>query len=117
MEQLDDIFKVMLDVQKEYNSLLPAEEQETDKEWFDKVDHNICIFKQKIHCSTKDAELERKENLSSRRSHVSGGCVRSSSKYCSKSSRISKSSREERALSEKIKIAELMAEARYMEER
>ena len=117
MEQLDDIFKVMLDVQKEYNSLLPAEEQETDKEWFDKVDHNICIFKQKIHCSTKDAELERKENLSSRRSHVSGGSVRSSSKHCSKSSRISKSSREERALSEKIKIAELMAEARYMEER
>ena len=113
MEQLDDIFKVMLDVQKKYNSLLPAEEQETDKEWFD---HNICIFKQKIHCSTKHAELERKENLSSRRSHVSGGSVRSSSKHCSKSSRISKSSREERALSEKIKTAELMAEARYMEE-
>ena len=47
MQQLDDIFKVMLDVQKEYNSLLPAEEQEGDEEWFDEVDHNICIFKQK----------------------------------------------------------------------
>ena len=27
MQQLDDIFKAMLDVQKEYNSLLPAEEE------------------------------------------------------------------------------------------
>ena len=43
MQQLDDIFKVMLKVQKEYNSLLPAEEQERDEEWFDEVDHNICI--------------------------------------------------------------------------
>ena len=39
MQQLDDIFKVMLDVQEEYNSLLPAEEQERDEEWFDEVDH------------------------------------------------------------------------------
>ena len=46
MQQFHDIFKVMLDVQKEYNSLLPAEEQERD----DEDDHNICIFKQKIHC-------------------------------------------------------------------
>ena len=65
MQQFDDIFKVMLDVQKEYNSLSPAEEQERD----DDDDHNICIFKQKIHCWIKDAELKRKENLSSRRSH------------------------------------------------
>ena len=43
MQQLDDIFKVMLKVQKEYNSLLPAEEQERDEEWFDEVDHDICI--------------------------------------------------------------------------
>ena len=43
MQQLDDIFKVMLKVQKAYNSLLPAEEQERDEEWFDEVDHDICI--------------------------------------------------------------------------
>ena len=43
MQQLDDIFKVMLDVQKEYSTLLPAEEQERDEEWFDEVDHDICI--------------------------------------------------------------------------
>ena len=75
MQQLDYIFKVMLNVQKEYHSLLPAQEQERDKEWFDEVDHNICIFKQKIHCWIKDAELERKANLSSRRSHVSGNNI------------------------------------------
>ena len=117
MQQLDDIFKVMLNVQKEYNSLLPAEEQERDEEWFDEVDHNICIFKQKIHRWIKVAESERKANLSSRRSHVSGGSGRSSSKHSSNSNRSSKSSREERALPEKIKMAEVMAEAKYMEER
>ena len=72
MQQLDDIFKVMLDIQKECNSLLLAEEQERDEEYFGEGDHNICIFKQKIHCWIKDAELERKANLSSRRSHISG---------------------------------------------
>ena len=117
MQQLDDIFKVMLDVQKEYHSLLPAEEQERDEEWFDEVDHNVCIFKQTIHCWIKDTELERKVNLSSRRSHVSGGSGISSSKHSSKSSRSSKSCREERTLAERIKMAELMAETKYMEER
>ena len=75
MQQLDYIFKVMLNVQKEYHSLLPAQEKERDKECFDEDDHNICIFKQKIHCWIKDAELERKANLSSRRSHVSGNNI------------------------------------------
>ena len=117
MQQLDDIFKVMLDVQKEYHSLLLAEEQERDEEWFDIVDHNICIFKQKVHCWIKDVELERKTNLSSRRSHVSGGFGRSSSKHSSKSSRSNKSSREEKALAEKIEMVELMVEAKFMEER
>ena len=117
MQQLDDIFKVMLDVQKEYHYLLPTEEQERDEEWFDKADHNICIFKQKTYCWIKDGELKRKANLSSRRSHVSGGSGRSSSKHSSKFSRNIKSSREERAVAEKIKVAELMAEAKYMEER
>ena len=55
-QQLGDIFKVMLDVQKEYHSLLPAEEQERDEEWFDKVDRSICIFEQKIYCWIKDGE-------------------------------------------------------------
>ena len=61
--------------------------------------------------------MERKVNFSSRRSHVSGGSGRSSSKHSSKSGRSNKSSREERALAEKIKMAELMAEAKYIEER
>ena len=55
-QQLGDIFKVMLDVQKEYHSLLPAEEQERDEEWFDEFDHSICIFEQKIYCWIKDGE-------------------------------------------------------------
>ena len=117
MQQLDDIFKVMLDVQKEFHSLLSAEEQERDEDWFDEVDHNISIFRQKVHCWIKDAELERKANFSSRRLHFSVGSGSSSSKHSSKSSRSSKFSREERALAEKIKRAELMAEGKYVEER
>ena len=47
--QFDDIFKMMLDVQKSYNTLLPPAEQQRDEEWFDDLDHNVCSFKQRVH--------------------------------------------------------------------
>ena len=59
----------------------------------------------------------RKASPSSRRSHASDDSGRSSNKLFLKSSRSSKFSREERALTEKIKTSDLMAEAKYMEER
>ena len=49
LHQFDDIFKMMLDVQKSYNSLLPPAEQQRDEEWFDDLDHNVCSFKQRVH--------------------------------------------------------------------
>ena len=37
MQQLDEIFKMMFEVHKEYNSMLQPDAQETDEEWFDDV--------------------------------------------------------------------------------
>ena len=48
MQQFDDIFKIMFEVHKEYSSVLQPDAQETE-EWFDDVEHNLCVFKQKIH--------------------------------------------------------------------
>ena len=49
LQQFDDIFRMMLDVQKSYNSLLPLAEQQRDEEWLDDLDLNICSFKQRIY--------------------------------------------------------------------
>ena len=44
-QQLDDIFKMITEVHQEYNSMLQPDVQETDEEWFDNVEHNLCAFK------------------------------------------------------------------------
>ena len=44
LQQFDYIFKMMLDVQKSYNSMLPPSDQQSDEEWLDDLDHNICSF-------------------------------------------------------------------------
>ena len=49
MFQIDDMFKQLMDVHKEHNSLLPLEAQEDDKKWFDDIDADMLVFKQKIH--------------------------------------------------------------------
>ena len=59
LQEFDAIFRMMLDVQKSYNSLLPPAEQQRDEEWFDGLDHNVCSFKQRLHSWAKDAEAER----------------------------------------------------------
>ena len=68
LQHPDDIFQMILDVQKSCNSLLLASEQQRDEEWFDNLDHNICSFKQRIHSWIKDAELERHGQLRPKRS-------------------------------------------------
>ena len=73
MQQHDDILKAMFEWHKEYNSVLQHDAQETDEEWFDDVEHNLCAFKQKIHYWMKYVEAERKATVSSRLSDVSVG--------------------------------------------
>ena len=85
MQQLDDIFTVIFEVHKEYNSILRSDAQETDEEWFDDVELKLFAFKQKIHNWMKDAEAEKKAAGISRVSNVSAGrrpsSVRSTRKY------------------------------------
>ena len=69
MLQIDDMFKQLIDVHKEYNSLLPLEAQEDDKKWFDDTDADMLVFKRKIHNwvreaeQKRDAELKKKESV------------------------------------------------------
>ena len=58
MIQIDEKFKMLMEVQKEQNSLLPLEMKEQDEEWLDDVDGDMLSFKNKIHNGIKDAELE-----------------------------------------------------------
>ena len=116
MLQIDDMFKQKMEVHKEYNSLLPLEVQEDDEKWFDNIDTDMLVFKQKIHNWIKEAKQERhaemkeKASVKSKKSHKSS----SRSSTSSRSSR-TKSSRSDRALKEKLKMAELQAATEFME--
>ena len=77
MLQIDDMFKQMMEVHKEYNSLFPLEVQEDDEKWFDDIDADMLVFKQKIRNWIKEAEQERdaemkeKASVKSKKSHKS----------------------------------------------
>ena len=77
MLQIDDMFKQLMDVHKEYNFLLPLEAQEDDEKWFDDIDADMLVFKQKIHNwireaeHDRDAELKEKASVKSKRSKSS----------------------------------------------
>ena len=66
MLQINGVFKMLTEVHREYNSLLPLEVQEQEGDWFDDIDEKIMSFKNKIHKRIRDAEHERKERLSSK---------------------------------------------------
>ena len=80
MLQTDDIFKQLIDVHKEYNSLLPLEAQEDDEEWLDDIDADMLIFKQKIHNWIREAEHDRDAELKEKASVKSKRSSKSSSK-------------------------------------
>ena len=52
-----DMFKQLMDVHKEYNFLLPLEAQEDDEKWFDDIDAEMLVFKQKIHNWIRDGAM------------------------------------------------------------
>ena len=97
--------------------MLPPAEQQRDEEWFDDLDHNFCSFKQRVHNWIKDAEAERQAQFSSKQSVSTKASSQSMSSRRSSSKASCRSSREKRALEERIKMAELMAEAEYMEKK
>ena len=117
LQKFDDFFRMMLDVQKRCNSLLPPAEQQRDEEWFDDLDHNLFSFQKRKHSWIKGAEAERQSQLSSKRSVSTKASSQSRSSERSSSKANSRSSREKRALEERIKMAGLMAEADNMEKK
>ena len=49
MLQIDEVFKMLIEVHREYNSSLPLEMQEQYEDWFDDIDEKMMSFKNKIH--------------------------------------------------------------------
>ena len=116
LAQFDYIFKQLLLVHQEYHSLLEDDEKLADEEWFEEVDERVFTFKHKVYNWLKEAETEQsaKKVYSKKGSKsTSSGSSRKTKSSNSGSSRCSK----ERAMEEKAKLAELMAEAEFMQQR
>ena len=113
--QFDYIFKQLLLVNQEYHSLLEDDEKLADEEWFEKVDERVFTFKHKVYNWLKEGETERsaKKVYSKKGSRSTSSGSRKKSSNSSGSSRCSK----ERAIEEKAKLAGLMAEAEFMQQR
>ena len=109
MLQMDDIFKQLMDVHKEYKSLLLLEVQEDDEKWFDDIDADMLLFKQKIYNWIREEEQEKDAEWMEKTSVKSKRSTKSSSKPSSSRTSSTRSSRSEKALMEKLKMAELKA--------
>ena len=106
----------MLEVHEEYHQLIEdKDKQEEDEVWFDKLDKNVCIFKHKVHKWLKQGEeslkRESQKLLLGRKSHSS----RSSSKFSE--SRSSNVSTKAIVIANRIGIAELKADASFVQRR
>ena len=120
MLQVADLFKMVTEVHKEYNALLPVEQQDKDEEWFYEIDASMLQFKLKIHGWIRDVERERDAAMKSKpkRSSVSGSVSsKRSSRRSSTSSSVSRSSESDKALKEKLRMAEMLTEVRFPEVR
>ena len=96
--------------------MLEDDEKLADEEWFEEVDERVFTFKHKVYNWLKEAETERsaKKVYSKKGSKsTSSGSSRKTKSSNSGSSRCSK----ERAMEEKAKLAELMAEVEFMQQR
>ena len=119
--QFNDQFKELVSLHKEYVCLLPQEVVDEEDDWSGTVDEVVFTQKHKIYNWFKEAEDDNKARSSRSSSKKSSG--RSSKKYSSssktKSSRrsLGKTSVRQRALDEKLKMAELLEEASFTEEK
>ena len=125
LNQFNDLFKLLLEVHQEYNSLLDDDNRERDNEWFDETDSQACSFKRKVHSWLREAEKKDEaskksskgsKSLSKRSEHSNKSKASEGSKS-SKSTRSSKSSSKEKEIEERLKVAELLAEASLLQEK
>ena len=126
LAQYDDIFKLIIENHEEHCKILKPEEQANEEDHFEDVDQRVFIFKHKVRNWLKDAEDECDKKSSgriskARSSKESTRSSRSSQASSSRSSEAdslkSKVSSKAKAIQEKVKIAELLAEAEFMEKK
>ena len=128
LAQYDDIFKLIIENHEEHCKILKPEEQANEEDHFEDVDQRVFIFKHKVRNWLKDAEDEYDKRSKSsgrsskaRSSKESTRSSRSSKASSSRSSEAdslkSKVSSKAKAIEEKVKIAELLAEAEFMEKK
>ena len=118
--QVEGLFKMVVEVHKEYNAVVPVEQQDKDGGCFNETDASMLPFKQKIHDWIRDVEKERDAVMEakSKRSSAPGSL---SSKRSIRSSGVSssgsRSSKSDKPLKEKFRMAELLTEVCFLEER
>ena len=120
MLQVDDLFKMVTEVHKEYNALLPVEQQDKDEDWFDETGARMLQLKQKIHVWIRDVERERNAAMEAKSKRLSVSRSVSSnrsSRHSSMSTSASRSSKSDKALKEKLRMAELLTKVQFLEER
>ena len=114
LAQFNDLFKVLQGIHEEYNALLEDEERATDDDWFDDLDNGVCAFKRKTLNWVNSAREEQQSSRHSSRSSRSQNSIYSRRSSESKGSRSSKSSKE-KEVEDRVRMAELLAEAQYIE--
>ena len=102
--QFDGNFEMLVEVHVE---MLELQECSNEAAWFGDIDEKVFVFRHKVNNWLKEA-VEVRSKKSSRSS--------SSSKHSSTSSK-SRSSTKEKAMQEKLQIAELLAEAAFLEKK
>ena len=112
LAQLSEIFKLIEDINQE---MIELDDNYTEELWFTDIDEKVFSFKHKIHNWLREGDemqrIEKKSRSSCSRSTSSKSSSRSSS---SKSSRLSN---KERAIEEKVRLADLQAEATFMQKK
>ena len=115
-EQFNNMLKLLAAANDEYQHLLTEDELLADSQWFEEQDERIFSFKHKIIKWLKEAELNKEEERS-RKSVGSRSSKSRSSKSSRSSNHSSRSSIKDKAIEEKIKIAELIAESNFTDQK
>ena len=108
----DDVFKLLTEVHQHHCKLLSEEDQHADNQWFEDVDKMVFSFKHRVYNWIRENEENKK--LSSEYSAKSRSSGRSSG---TRSTSSSKSSTKERVIKQKLKMAELIIEASFIEKK
>ena len=111
--QFNDLFKMLLSIHGEYNTLLEDEERAVDDDWFDDLDNRVCASKRETLNWVNSAREEWQSSRHSCRSSRSRRTIhskRSSESNGSTSFKFSK----EKEVQDRVKMAELLAEVQYV---